>query len=702
MNRPGIIIACAAVAVVVVMGCKRKIRDNGEGRVKPDVVAGQDEAGPPRETIGEIERLGKGKVDYLVVGIDVPSFKDLTLEKKQLAYWLTMAAIAGNDILYLQNHRFALPVKAMLEDVYLGSATVQDPEMKKIRKSLLDYLKYIWINHGQYDHRSSIKFTPNSLTRDQLLKIAALAAAQGAALEFLPGKTIEEKLEPLLPHIFDKKLENRMTVTDPGSDVIAESFVNFYDPGIKQADLDGVADEWKKRVNVRFTLQDGKVVPQLFCKDCAYGDHIARILKYLKKAGPLAPQGPFKKSLEQLVRYFETGDEEIYRQHCVSWISLNDEVEYLNGFVEQLKDPRGVIGNFEGVSAVKADSKIVDKIIEDGLYFEGKMPWPDKYKRLAVKKATAIIVEVLMGTGDMGPVPWGGYNLPNYDDIRKNYGAKNVILLNIVNSYSKTDRAKSIEEYYLEEYRPLVEKHSDTVKKALLYMHEIIGHGSGRSDDKLKDDPRTLMGRNFSSLEECRADLVALYNVGDPKLPEYGMYPAEETKDVVLSAYVLYFTRHLRRMGSFTEDIITEAHDKGRHLVFQYLLEGGCMAEACDEKKDFGLKLVQKDGMHFIKVEDPEKVRQGVGELLEKLQVAKATADTAAQDKLFDALVLDKALRKEMTERKEKLDLPTQRVVVYPRLELVKDEKGRVVDVAIFNDEDLVAQQLRFSEINKM
>ncbi|MFH1437352.1 MAG: hypothetical protein ABIJ56_16730 [Pseudomonadota bacterium] len=701
MIRPGIIITFFLAAAIAVSGCKRKMRD--EGKAGKDVAADQErKAGPPREYVGEIERLGKGKVDYLVVGIDVPSFENLSLEKKQLAYWLAMAAIAGNDIMYLQNHRFALPVKALLEDVYLGSATAKDPEMIRIRESLLDYLKTIWINHGQYDHRSSIKFTPNTLTQDQLMKIAGLAMGQGAALDFLPGKTLEEKLAPLLPHIFDEKLENRMTVTDPGSDVIAESFVNFYDPGIKQTDLDGVADEWKKRVNVRFALQDGKVVPQLFCKDCAYGDHIGRILKYLKKAEPLAREGPMRKSLEQLVRYFETGDEEIYREHCVTWIGLNDEVEYLSGFVEQLKDPRGVIGNFEGVSAVKADSRIVDRILEDGLYFEGKMPWPDKYKRDTVKKATAVIVEVLVGTGDMGPVPWGGYNLPNYDDIRKNYGARNVILLNIINSYSKTDRDKSIEEYYLEEYRPLTREHADTIKKTLTYLHEIIGHGSGKSDDKLKDDPRNLMGRNFSSLEECRADLVALYHIGDPRLPEYGIYPAEAAKDMAGGAYALYFTQHLQRMGSFTDDIVTEAHDRGRHLVYQYLMTGGCMADACDETKDFGLTLVEEDGRHFIKVEDAEKVRQGIGELLEKLQVAKATADTAAQDKLFDALVLDKALRKEMTGRKEKLDLPTQRVVVYPRLELVKDDKGRVVDVAIFNDEDLVAQQLRFSEINKM
>lgn len=697
----------ALLIIVMACGCKNGcggsgVAEQGERESGPPIEGKEKpQESPAKEYVGEIERLGKEKVDYLVVGIDAPSLKDIFLEEKLLAYWLNMAAIAGNDIMYLQNHRFALPIKTMLEDVYLASES-GDPEMVKIRKNLLDYLKYIWINHGQYDHRSSIKFVPNHLTRRQLVKIVGYAMERGAKLDFLEGKTVEKKLEPLMPHIFNRDFEKRMTVTDKGADIIGESYINLYDVGINAQDLEAVDDEWKKRLNVRFALQDGKVVPQLFSVGCAYDGHIKRIVKYLEEALKYAPEGEFRDSLELLINYYESGEEDLFRQHSIKWIGLSDNVEYVNGFIEQLKDPRGVIGNFEGMVAVKADSKIVDRIITDSLYFENKMPWPDKYKRDKVKKATATIVEVLMGTGDMGPVPWGGYNLPNYDDIRREYGSKNVILLNIINSYSKTDREKVIGEFYLEEYRPLVHKYADSTRKILIYLHEIAGHGSGKSDPALKDDPRNLMGRNFSSLEECRADAVALYHVGDKKLIEYGLYGEEEAKDIVLAAYVIYLTRHLVQIGSCTEDIITEAHDRASHLIFKYLLTGGALNDPMRSKKDYGVEIVEKEGKHFIRITDVEKAGEGIESLLGILQETKSTADVARQDKLFDGIDLEVNLRKEITERKNNLELATQRVLVYPHLSLVKDESGKVVDVAVKNDEDLPTQQLRFSKINNM
>jgi dipeptidyl-peptidase-3 len=699
-----------AMAVVIVMagmvlgGCgKGCSKGGGPGPVDAEIDAGAEAgsgqaAAGEKTFMGEIERLGQGeKSDYLVVALEAPSFKDLALEQKLLAYWLSMAAIAGNDIMYLQNHRFALDIKTMLEDVYRAS---DGGGMGEVREGLLEYLKYVWINHGQYDHRSSVKFVPGRLTREQLLQITTHAMERGAKLEFLEGSTAEEKLAPLLPHIFDPELEKRITVTDPGVDVIAESHGNLYDEGIGTADLEKLDGQWLKRLNVRFALQEGKVVPQVFKVGCVYDQHIKRVAAYLKKARPYAPEGDFRDSLDLLLKFYETGDEELYRQHSIEWIGLSNDVEYVNGFIEQLKDPRGVIGSFEGMSAVKADSAVVDRIIADSLAFEAAMPWPDVYKRDKVEKATATIVEVVTGTGDMGPVPWGGFNLPNYDDIRRDYGSKNVILVNILNSYSKKDRQKTIEEFYLDPYKPLVARYADEARKLIVYLHEIIGHGSGRAAPGLKDDPRNLMGRNFSSLEEARADLVALYHMGDPKFVEYGLLEAGEVEDFVLAGTVMYLTRHLIQMGSFEDNLVTEAHDRAGHLIFQYLETGGAMGDPKREKKDYGMRLVEKDGKHYVEITDMKKLRLGLADLLTALQTAKSTADVKAQDGLFDAMTVDAALCEEILKRESRLELAAQRVVVYPHLSLVRDGKGAIVDVSIRNDEDLTAQQLRWSSVN--
>ncbi len=698
----------AAVGIIVVGVALGGCRKGCSGGAGPEPQPGGPDAAEAAQAgqvpaagktyLGELERLGEGdKSDYLVVAVDAPSFKDLPRDRKLLAYWLSMAAIAGNDIMYLQNHRYALPIKTVLEDVYAGSA---GGEMDAVRESLLDYLKYVWINHGQYDHRSSVKFVPNSLTREQLLKITAHAMERGAGLDFLHGSTAGEKLEPLLPHIFDPELEKRITVTDQGVDVIAESHVNLYDEGITSADLEKLEAPWTKKLNVRFALQEGKVVPQIFKAGCVYDQHIKRIMACLGKARPYAPEGDFRDSLELLLKYYETGEEDQYRQHSIKWIGLSDGVEYVNGFIEQLKDPRGVIGNFEGMSAVKADSGVVDRIIADSLYFEDAMPWPDAYKRDKVEKATATIVEVVTGTGDMGPVPWGGFNLPNYDDIRRDYGSKNVILINILNSYSKKDRQKTIEEFYLDPYKPLVARHADGARKLIVYLHEIIGHGSGRADPGLKDDPRNIMGRNFSSLEEARADLVALYHMSDPKFVEYGLVDAHEAEDFVLAGTIMFLTHHLIQMGSFEDNLVTEAHDRAGHLIFQYLETGGAMGDPNRKSEDYGMRLVEKEGRHFVEITDMKKLRRGLAALVTALQKAKSTGDVKAQDGLFDAMTVDAALCEEIKKRESLLQLAKQRVVVFPHLAPVKDGKGEIVDVVIKNDEDLTAQQLRWSAVN--
>jgi dipeptidyl-peptidase-3 len=699
MRRHACTVILALALAAPAGGCRK---GGGEGAARDAAPAESLEAPAPqaKDLTGEIERLGKGKVDYLVVGVAAPSFAALSKDEKALAYWLSMAAIAGNDIMYLQNHRFALPIKGMLEEVWGATAGV--PGLEEDREGLLDYLKYVWINHGPYDHRSSIKFVPNTLTRERLLALAAAAMKKGARLAFLPGATAEEKLGPLMPLIFDAEVEKRMTVTDKGVDVIAESHGNLYDPGITARDIEAVGGDWAKRLNVRFALVGGKVEPQVFSAQCTYGPAIKRIIGYLRKAVAAAPEGAFRESLHQLEQFYESGDEELFRKHSVTWIGLNGNVEYVNGFIEQLKDPRGVIGNFEGMSAVKADSAVVDRIGAEALYFEKKMPWSDAWKREKVDRATSTIVEVLTGTGDMGPVPWGGFNLPNYDDIRRDVGSKNVILLNILDAYSKKDRAKVVEEFYQPGERKTVAADYDRVRKLLVYLHEIIGHASGKADPSLKDDPRNIMGRNFSSLEECRADLVALYHAGDGKLVEIGLLEAGEVESFVGAFYLIYLTGHLIGVGSLEEPKVTEAHDRASQLVFEYLLAGGAIGAAKGKPKDYGVELVVDGGKHFVRITDPKKMHEGIGALLAELQAAKARGNIKAQDALFDALTLDPALWQELKSRSDKLDLAAQRVMVYPHLEPVLDASGAIVDVTMANDEDLVAQQLRFSKINAM
>jgi dipeptidyl-peptidase-3 len=358
-------------------------------------------------------------------------------------------------------------------------------------------------------------------------------------------------------------------------------------------------------------------------------------------------------------------------------------------------DPRGVIGQFEGNVSFRADAELIDNLADNAEYFEQRMPWPDKYKRTAVTRPVANVVNVLVETGDAGPVSPAAYNLPNYNDIRRDHGSKNVILQNIENTWSKELLEKTVEEFFLPEYRENVLKYGRTLVRPLeVYMHEIIGHGSGQPDVNLDGDPRANLGRVYSALEECRADLVALWHITDPKLIELGAFTLFEQRTVVETMYITFLQGWVSRFDRVPGLEVREAHNRGNHVILMYLLEH---APSDDGP---GVEVIQESGDYFVRINDLQSVREGIGGLLRKIQIVKSTGDREAAEKLFDSYgtQLDPDWKANITARKKRLAAPKIKAFVFPRLQPVL-EGGEIVDVELYNDEDLTAQQLRFSRL---
>ena len=67
-------------------------------------------------------------------------------------------------------------------------------------------------------------------------------------------------------------------------------------------------------------------------------------------------------------------------------------------------------------------------------------------------------------------------------------------------------------------------------------MHEVIGHGSGKLDPKLTAAPKRYLKEYFSTLEEARADLMALWNIFDPKLQHLGLISDPEVAKAMYDA----------------------------------------------------------------------------------------------------------------------------------------------------------------------
>jgi len=644
-----------------------------------------------KRMVGELERLGKNGEDFIVLGVDAPGFDELLPRQKVLAYYLYRAAIAGHTLIDQQNHRHALEIRVLLEAIYLNSEGM-DPQL---RGALHDYLKYFWINHGPYDHDSHVKTLPNHLTFEMLRQAAEFALARGAQLGLAAGETLQSKLEHLRPTIFDPDYEPVMTNQKKGDDIIATSSVNLYDRRLTQKDIDALPAAWQQRLNVRFGYEGGKAVPQLYRIGGLYGEDLDTVRHFLTLALPYAESEEQRRGIQSLIDYYGTGDEEKFRRYSIDWLRSNTIIDYLNGFIESYMDPRGVIGQFEGNVSFVSDSTLIGRLADNALYFENKMPWPDAYKLEKINRPVANVVNVIVETGDSGPTSPAAYNLPNYNDLRRDFGSKNIILLNIEEARSERIREATINEFYLAEYRDLVRKFGDRARQWEVYMHEVIGHGSGKPAAALKVDPAVAIGRAYSSLEECRADLVALYHAPDPKLAEIGAFRQEEQPDIARAMYISYLQGQMNRYRMYEDDYVREAHQRGQQLVLAYLLAGGEAAA-----QDYGIRVVRLDGSYFVQLVDFEKARGGIGALLARLQVIKSRGDGPAAARIFDRFGtrVNPEWRANIRERAARLRLPNKSAFVFPRLEPVM-AGNEIKDVLLHVNEDLTTQQLRMSRL---
>ena len=117
-------------------------------------------AAPEKESPGEmVDRVGNTGF----VQIHAGSFRDLTPKEKELAYWLTQAAIAIDPIIYDQLSWYGLRQKRLLEEVVSYSQGVDPAAMTKI----VEYAKLFWGNRGNHNELTAQKFLP-SFTFEQL------------------------------------------------------------------------------------------------------------------------------------------------------------------------------------------------------------------------------------------------------------------------------------------------------------------------------------------------------------------------------------------------------------------------------------------------------------------------------------------------------------------------------------------------------
>ncbi|MDY2942184.1 MAG: dihydrofolate reductase [Paludibacteraceae bacterium] len=617
--------------------------------------------------------------DLEILRYQVPGFDELTLQQKTLAYYLSEAALQGRDILYDQNGRYNLRIRRAMEALYLNFAgDKQSEEFLLLEK----YLKRVWFSNGIHHHYSEDKFLPE-FTEAWYRQACAEA-----------GLTVDEEL---LPVIFDPAVMPKRTNQAAGQDLVLTSAGNYYE-GVTQAEAEAYYAAHKDNspepkwigLNSKLTKENGEVVEKTYKVGGMYSEALEKVVYYLQKALPFAENDQQRQVIEKLIEFNQTGDLQAFNEYCIAWVrDLDSRVDFVNGFTETYTDPLGITGTWESLVNFKdmEATKRTAIISENAQWFEDNSPTDPRFKKEEVKGVSAKVITAVILAGDCYPATPIGINLPNANWIRKEYGSKSVTIDNLMHAYNEAAKGNGFNEEFMvsEEIREAYNQYGAMCGDLHTDLHECVGHGSGKllpgvSKDALKE--------HASTIEEARADLFGLYYMADPKLVELGLLPNEQ-------AYESYYYQQMMN-GLMTQLVriepgkdIEEAHMRNRQLIAMWVYKHANGA----------VELIEREGKHYLQINDYAEVRRLYGELLKEIQRITSEGDYAAAKAMVEdyAVKVEPMLHNEILARYAQLNLAPYKGFVNPVYTPVFDAEGNITDVTLDYTEGYVEQHLRYS-----
>lgn len=641
--------------------------------------------------------------DLRIQRYQVPGFDELTLKQKQLAYYLYQAALSGRDMIYDQNYKHNLYIRRTLEGIiktYTGDRTT--PDFGKF----MTYTKRVWFSNGIHHHYANKKFLPE-FSKEYFKEL--IAGSDEYELPLQNNERPDDLVKKLMPIMFDPKIDDMKVNQDPKFDLVKSSAVNFYDD-VTQKEVESF---YKKIVNpndpepVSYGLNSklvrlkGELLERHYKANSIYAMAIVKIVSWLQKAVTVAENDQQKKALELLIEYYKTGDLKKWDEYNIAWVKdTSSVIDVVNGFIETYNDPLGYRGTYESYVSIKDKeaTKRIKAISDNAQWFEDNSPIMPEHKKKNVKGISAKVITVVVESGDASPSTPIGVNLPNSNWIRKEYGSKSVNMGNIVHSYNMFSKTSGVlEEFaYSKEEIERAKKYGALTDDLHTDMHEVIGHASGQMNPGV-GDPHTTLKNYYSTLEEARADLVALYFLLDQKLVDIGVMPSI---DAGKTAYDQYIKNGLMIQLARIQpgENIEEAHMRNRQLITMWAFEKG-KAENLPGGKTGVIEKKVRDGKTFFVINDYNKLRDLFGQLLREIQKIKSEGDYNAGKNLVESygVKVDQTLHKEILERYRKLNIAPYAGFINPMLVPVMNG-DEMIDVKIEYPDDFTKQMLFYAK----
>tara|TARA_B100000579_G_scaffold436588_1_gene463006 strand:- start:5625 stop:7679 length:2055 start_codon:yes stop_codon:yes gene_type:complete len=650
-------------------------------------------------TQDDFQYLTEQFADLKMIRYKVPGFENLDLRQKKLIYFLSQASLSGRDIIFDQNYSHNLRVRRTLETIvanYPGDRQTED------FASFMEYTKRVWFSGGIHHHYASKKMKPKFSSEYFVNELIYLTeSSEEYAFPLIEGEDKMDLARELDEIIFNQEIDAKRVNRDAGIDIIIGSANNYYGSNVTQEeanifykkDIEDKAPEYG--LNSKLAKDDdNNLYEKTYKIDGMYSDAIEQIIYWIEKAKDVAENEDQKKSFELLIEYYKTGDISKWDDYCVQWVQTLTDIDWINGFVEVYGDAAGRKGAYESIVQIKdmEASKTTEVINEYVQWFEDNSSIMDEHKKENVVGVSYKVVTVAMESGDASPSSPIGVNLPNNNWIRTEKGSKSVSLGNLIAAYDGAATGSGfLKEFcYSEEEVERAKKYGDIADKLGTLLHEVVGHASGKINEGVGTPKETL--KNYkSTLEEARADLVALYYIMNEKLVEIGLMESIECGKAEYDSYIRNgLMLQLRRieLGQHIE----QDHMRNRQLVSAWAYEKG-LSENVIEKKI-------KDGKTFFVVNNYKKLQNIFGKLLREIQRITSEGDFEAGQALVEnyGVKVDQKIHTEVLERSKQFDSAPYGGFINPKYSLVKNEKNEITNVIIEYPDDFTTQMMEYAK----
>ncbi len=655
----------------------------------------QESKSDSTDSTQQFDYLADRFADIQVLRYQVKGFDELSLKQKQLAYYLYKAGLSGRDIFYDQKNKNNLRVRKTIEAIlttYTGDKNAEDYKKFEV------YAKRFFFSNGVHHHYAANKMIPD-FTFDYFKQL--ISNSDQTKLP-LAGLSMDDYLKLMQTAVFDPNVDGKETNLAGGVDVVKGSANNFYE-GVTQKEAEDFYDKLGKQnpgdksplgFNSKLVKENGKIVEKTWKVGGMYSPAIEQIVFWLQKAVTVAENETQKNTFTKLVQFFQTGNPKDFDDYSISWVSdTMSQVDAVIGFIEVYQDALQKKSSYEAVVSMKdmEATKTIATISKEAQWFEDHSPIMDQHKKKNVKGISAKVITVIGECGDAAPSTPIGINLPNNEWIREQHGSKSVSLGNIVGAYNYAKaKSPSIDEFgSSKEVIERVKKFGGICGDLHVDMHEVIGHASGQINPGIGTTDKTL--KNYAgTLEEARADLVALYYIMDQKLVDIGVMPSLEVGKAQYDSYILNgMMTQLYRLKP--GENIEEAHMRNRQLIAAWAFEKGA--------KDKVMEKQVRDGKTFFVINDYNKLRDLFGQLLREIQRIKSEGDFNAGKNLVEnyGVKADQALMKEVHVRFEKLNIAPYNGFIQAKLVPVM-EGDEIKDVKVEYPKTFLEQMLEFGK----